>query len=314
MPAPYANFAKTGFGGFATGVAPQEDPAWGMQQAQFAHQDTQQGNQNAWQGYQNAADRQHQQAQWDWQSGQNNLNRGLQQQQAAAQHDWTTQAQNSQQGFQGQQADLQRSFERDTQSAQNTFQGQQNTAERTNQMGIAQLPWNYKQGVFDKVSPLLMGLLGNGASPTGNQFGLVGGQNTPQPPITAGPIWTPAQIDQQVNSQRANNAASASGQQQQLQRQLAGQGFGSNSPLLTALSAGAQNQRMAADQQADLDTRFNAASGNAKQLLAGQQAEESQWADWNQADIQRRQAANQAAGITNNYNSSLIAALAGMIS
>lgn len=183
---------------------------------------------------------------------------------------------------------------------QRAFEGQQGAAQRANELQMAQLPWDYKNKVFGAVSPLLQGLMGTG------QSGLVGGQNTPLPTITQGPVWSQQQIDQQVNAQKANNAQAANTQAKQAQQRVAASGFGANSPLLAALQGQAQMGRMAADATAQRETNWNAAQGNAQHLLDTQQAAQNQWAQSNQADIARRESNRQ-------WMTSLAGMLAGMI-
>lgn len=209
------------------------------------------------------------------------------------------------------QAKLQGQQQKDRQADQNAFAGQQAGADRmlteaegdrnrANQLATVNAPLNYKREVLGQVSPLLQNLMGSA------QSGMVGGQNTPQPQITAAPVWSQQQIDQQVNSQKANNATAAASQSKAAEARVTGSGFGSRSPLLAALQGGIQAQRMGADATAQRETNWNAAQGNAKQLLAGQQAQEGQWNDYNQADIERRKANNQ-------YTTSLAGILAGML-
>lgn len=296
------------FGGFpGNQLAPAASEDWStmLQQQNFANQ--QREGQNAWQAGQNAAGRDlawnSQQSQQGFQGAQADRQRQFEGAQAQAQRDLQTALQNSQQGFQGGQNALDRQQQMSMLTTQQGFQGGQNEAQRALELRLGSMPWDFKNKVFSTFAPTLQSMLAN---PTAMQTNVVGGQNTPQPAITAGPVWSDAQVNAQVNSQKAANAAAVASQQRALQAQVAGQGFGANSPLLAALGSGLQGQRMAADQAADTSTRWNAAQGNAQQLLAGQQAQENQWQDWQTADIARRQAQT-------NYTTQLLAALAGMI-
>lgn len=205
----------------------------------------------------------------------------------------------SQQDFAKGQQDRQNQFEGARQANQLAFEAGQGEANRANQLSIAGMPWAYKNRVFDTVSPLLTSLAGGGQSP------LVGGQNTPQGQITQGPVWTQQQIDQQVNNQKSNNARAANTQSQAAARSTAASGFGAASPLLQALQGTIQAQRMGADAAAERETNWNAAQGNAQQLLASQQAAERNWLDYNTTDIERRKANQQ-------YQTSLLGILAGL--
>jgi hypothetical protein len=156
----------------------------------------------------------------------------------------------------------------------------------------AMLAQQNKQSRFNTVFPWLQGQMS----------GLLGGQGPyrvggtalgNQPNIKATGIWTPSQIQQQVNSQNAASDAATGTQIKNMQDSLAGRGFGGNSPLAMALSGMAQNANLANKTQNEQQTRWNAAQGNAQQTLAQQQAQEQQYVDINQQDVARRQMALQ---------------------
>jgi hypothetical protein len=156
----------------------------------------------------------------------------------------------------------------------------------------AMLAQQNKQARFNTVFPWLQGQMS----------GLLGGQGPyrvggtalgNQPDIKATGIWTPAQIQQQVNSQNATSDAATGTQIKNMQDSLAGRGFGGNSPLAMALSGMAQNANLANKTQNEQQTRWNAAQGNAQQMLSQQQAQEQQYVDINQQDVARRQMALQ---------------------
>lgn len=174
-------------------------------------------------------------------------------------------------------------------------------ADRDAQLQIGMAPWQYKDRVFGTISPLLQQLMG-GQSPGG----LVGGQNPATPQVDASPIWSPRQIDQQVNAAKANNAQSADTMTRQAQTKLSAQGFGSKSPLLAALEGNIGQARMAQDAEADRGIRWDAASGNAGHVLKGQMANQNAAVAFNDADIKRRQSNNQ-------YATSLLSILGGMV-
>lgn len=173
-------------------------------------------------------------------------------------------------------------------------------ADRANQMTLGMAPWNFKDKVFGTISPLLQQLMGNQ-----NPGGLVGGQNPATPQVDASPIWNPQQIDQQVNSAKANNAQSADTQSKAAQTKLSAQGFGSKSPLLAALEGNIGQARMGADADAERGIRWDAASGNAGQVLKGQMANQNAAVAFNGQDIDRRKANNQ-------YQTSLLSILGGL--
>jgi hypothetical protein len=154
-----------------------------------------------------------------------------------------------------------------------------------------------KQGRFNSVFGLLSGMFGGGGG--GGVAGFnVPGQGGParaggsqvgaQPTISAGPVWNPQQIDQQVNATRAKNDAAAESQMRGIRSSTTGRGFGSNSPLLQALQTGVQNANTATNTEAERAFRQQAAEGNATQMLKGQTAQEQQFASRQDEDIRRR--------------------------
>jgi hypothetical protein len=126
-----------------------------------------------------------------------------------------------------------------------------------------------RQARFDKLFPYLTKALTGGA-------GGIGTVGTP-PTISAGPVWNPQQIQQQVNSARANTDTQVASQGRQAQQQTAGRGFGSSSPLLSALQGNFQMQGMAQKEAAGREIPFQAAQANAKQLLDSQNARSGQF-------------------------------------
>ncbi len=173
-------------------------------------------------------------------------------------------------------------------------------ADRNLQLQLGQLPWQYKDKVFGTISPLLQNLMGNQGP-----GGTVGGQNPGVPQVDAGPIWSPQQVNQQVNSAKANNAQAADTQSKAAQTKLSAQGFGSKSPLLAALEGNIGQAKMGADADAERGIRWDAAGGNAGHVLKGQMANQGAAIAFNDADIKRRQSNNQ-------YTTSLLSVLGGL--
>lgn len=122
------------------------------------------------------------------------------------------------------------------------------------------------------------------------------------PQIGAQPVLTEQQIQERVNQMRARNDLSTSGIVQRLQDQLAGAGFGGNSPLLQQLATQAQFQNLATTAANENDLRYNAAQGNASHLLAAQQAAAA-------ADNQQRGFATDLASQRNQLIAALLGAL-----
>jgi hypothetical protein len=153
------------------------------------------------------------------------------------------------------------------------------------QLGMA--PLDFAKQKFSTLLPMLQSQLGSAGA------GLVGGANTPQPAVTAGGVFTPDQIQQNVNAARAGVDQQTATSQRQNATKLAGQGFGGKSPLLAALNQQAANAGMIAGADQERQIRSGAAEQNATHQLAGQTLQEAQWKDFNDADIRRRQAAQQ---------------------
>ena len=123
-----------------------------------------------------------------------------------------------------------------------------------------------------------------------------------QPQISAGPVWTPEQVQGQVNASQASIDRSTGTQQRQAAQSAAGRGFTGRSPLLAALQSQIGQQGMAQRTESARQIPWEAAQGNAKQLLASQTAAEQQYANRQSEAIER--------GKQMNY---LIQALAGLV-
>jgi hypothetical protein len=178
----------------------------------------------------------------------------------------------------------------------------------------AMLPAELKQNRFNSVFPWLQGTLTSGGFGAGG-WGSGGGINAntspgqigQAPQITAAPVWSQSQIQQQINGQQAQNDAKTGGQIRDINQSAAGRGFGSGGPLSQALGVIAQGQNTATNTQNAQQTQWNAAQGNAQQLLAGQQAQEGQFSDIQNQDIARHQ-------VIAGQQNALIAALGGLMS
>lgn len=99
----------------------------------------------------------------------------------------------------------------------------------------------------------------------------MGGANASFPQINPTGVWSPEQIQQRVNSMRAQNSSDAGGQLRQTQQRLSGAGFQSQSPLYQELAGGIQGRALAASSQGENDLRYQAAQGNAANVLKGQE-------------------------------------------
>lgn len=185
-----------------------------------------------------------------------------------------------------------------------TFGPDQEAIAKT-QADASMYPAKLRDQHFQQLFPMLskgFGALGGGfGSPA-----TAGGASGQGPAISAGPVWNPQQIQQQVNSSRAQTDASTQTQQKATGEQAAGRGFSSQSPLTLALQGQEAGQGMATNAQNQNQIQWGAAEGNSKSLLAGQQAREGQFASRQQEDIQRRLPYFQ-------QQNALISALGGMI-
>lgn len=225
--------------------------------------------QYAWQGYNQQAGQGKQQA---FQAGQNALdrNQSLAQQQAGL-------------------AEQERQSSRSADVAKQGYASQQQIANI--QADAAKYAPGLQQQRFDTVEPYLINALQGFGGTTGSGGSTAAytgqGQVGTAPQIDATGVYTPAQIQQQVNGTRAQNDQQTAGQVRQTNQKLAGQGYGTNSPLAQALGMGLQSQNLATNTGAEQQLRFNAAGANASQLLQGQQAQEAQFANRQQEDIER---------------------------
>lgn len=191
---------------------------------------------------------------------------------------------------------------------ENTYDESKLNADSQFELGMA--PINFKRDVFDKTFPLIQGLAGSGNF--NQSFGAVGGQNTPLPKLPNSFVYSPDQIQQQVNAARAQGDQGGLTQRQQTQANLTGRGFSTRSPLAMAMNQAADTGVRAQNQDAERQIRFGAAGQNANQDLQVGQLAEHAWNDFNQNDVARR--TNQTNSILGQQRnlSSLIAALSGL--
>jgi hypothetical protein len=182
------------------------------------------------------------------------------------------------------------------------LRGQQEKAIADQQAALQREALAQKGSQFGAIFGQLGGLLGQAQS---GAYG-VGGTNTPTPTISAAPVWSDQMINQQANESTAGLLQGAQSQQQALAQKYAGMGFGRASPGLLAQQSNLAAQARGAATGAANAIRWNAAQGNAAQVLKGQTAQQQQWQDVNQADIERRKTATGLLG-------SLAGSLSGLI-
>jgi hypothetical protein len=169
---------------------------------------------------------------------------------------------------------------------QAAFEGQQN---RQSQEKIAGMPWNYKQGVFNQLFPLLGGALNQNPN---RWLGTA-------PGLPSSQVLSGDQTQQLVNSTVAGNDQTAATNIRNSNASLAGRGFGANSPLQMALAGQQQASAMGQNAQARSQIPINVAQLNAQQGLGVGNLANQQYLG--QLDAMNRR------------NTSIFAALAGLI-
>lgn len=137
----------------------------------------------------------------------------------------------------------------------------------------------------------------------------VGGPAVPFSPVTAGNVYTPDALQQQVNLMRGQNDARSAAQIRQMQDQMAGRGYSGQSPLAMALQAGYLQQALASSSQGENQLRFDAQRANADQLLRQQIADVQRASLENQAGVNRRSLALSAQGQDYGREGTLLSAL-----
>lgn len=115
-----------------------------------------------------------------------------------------------------------------------------------------------KQQAFGALMPLLRG--GRGA--------------TRDPAIDRGPIWSPQDVQQNINMARAYNDQRMGSDIAGMEARTSAQGFGGMSPLIHALRQNYQGQNLAANTGAATDIRLRTTGENAKHRLEAESAYE----------------------------------------
>lgn len=158
---------------------------------------------------------------------------------------------------------------------------------------------------FNQVFPWLQGQVGNfmSGSTSGGGGGAGGGGGGG---VNAGPIWSDQQIQQQVNARRAGNDQAMQAQNRGSAQNLAGRGFGANSPLLAAMQQSAANQNLGQNATDEREIRWGAAEGNAAHQLRAAQVAEQQRANMAQEGLEGKK-------INQSTINVLLGSLAGLI-
>lgn len=156
----------------------------------------------------------------------------------------------------------------------------------------------FKQGVFNQLLPLYNQALSSSSFGHGGGGASVSGAGGQLP-------YTDQQIQQNVNSQRAQADAATASQKLQARRQLTSGGFGGNSPLLDSLTGQLDRANLGNKLDAERTTRNNAAVAN-----SGASIQNAQIAEQGSAAAAQANASMYNAHL--NYGSQLLAALAGI--
>ncbi len=122
---------------------------------------------------------------------------------------------------------------------------------------------------------------------TGGLYGGSGGSYRPPGQMAVAPVISQPMVQQQVNSARAHNDATAAGQIRRTNQQVAGQGYGSRSPLAMALQGQVQSANAATNADTARQTRLDAATLNASDSQARQIAQMQQQASMYGSDQSR---------------------------
>lgn len=166
-------------------------------------------------------------------------------------------------------------------------------------------PYQLKQQHWQQVFPLLQSQM-NSAGGGAGYFGAP----TAGPAISSAPVYNGQQIQQQANLLRSHNEQETGGQVHNMNAQLGARGFANNAPLQQYMTAMYQGQGNAASTEAENNLRFQAAQANAKQVLAGQMAQEEQAANRNRERIQQ---GSSLLGADTSRHNALLQALAGLV-
>lgn len=109
------------------------------------------------------------------------------------------------------------------------------------------------------------------------------------PYISVRPVFTPSEIQQQVNAIYARNDARTVSSIRQSQSELSGRGFSSNSPLIEAIKIGLQGQNLQASVSGASGVRLSSAQANVDAIRESQKLRQDQYDQYWQGaiDIQR---------------------------
>lgn len=150
---------------------------------------------------------------------------------------------------------------------------------------LATQQFNLKKSIYGTIAPYAQQMLAGGLGGAGAPGGAV----APQPQINQNPIYSPQQIQQQMNAAFSSNDQRTSTLMKQLQESSAARGFGGNSPAMQAQQTqlGIANNAQNALAQREIPLQY--AQPNADQAFRVNQLQQQQWQGAEDSDIRRRQ-------------------------
>jgi hypothetical protein len=155
--------------------------------------------------------------------------------------------------------------------------------------------FGFKVGAFNKLFPYATSMLGN--------FGQVGGQSTPEPSITRGPLYNQNQIQQQVNTQQAGADARYQTLMRQMAGSAAGRGFGMASPAIQSQMTQLGIANIGENQRIARELPMQYVQANADQTYRTDTLAQQQWQQAQDIDVRRRQTQLQGAiGLLNSLS------------
>lgn len=188
-------------------------------------------------------------------------------------------------GLQGQQ------YVADQNRASNQYSADQNAATNRYNTDASTNQFNqrlrFAQDRYNQLFPMIAGQLGSGVSARGGPSGQAAAGLVPS--ATSDSVYSPQQIQEQVNATQAQNQRAGATAFRTARRDLGGRGQGNNSPLLAAIQSNLAIGTQAANSQAAQSIPFQAAQANATQALSAQRANMDAYSQRQQEGIQRSQ-------------------------
>lgn len=171
----------------------------------------------------------------------------------------------------------------------------------------------------NQLLPFLMGQMASASARAGSMpqtpswggwLSRVGGQAQLGPQASTAPIWDEQQIQSRVNAARALTDAQRDTNINKTNQSLGQKGFATtNSPLAMQMAEQQRGMAMMANAANENNLRWQAAQGNAEQVMKGQIANQQAWANYMNNDAERRRiAAGAYTSAQNNAQQNYLAA------